>query len=65
MHFVEKMLLLTEKLGIEFIPNRGWPDPDLKLFIPDPDPDPAKGSGSDRIRIGSGSTTLNIWLRRL
>jgi hypothetical protein len=33
-------LILTEKLGIKFIPNWAWSDPDPKLFIPDPDPDP-------------------------
>jgi hypothetical protein len=42
-------LILTEKLGIKFIPNWAWSDPDPKLFIPDPDP--SKSSGSDRIRI--------------
>jgi hypothetical protein len=48
-HSVEKTLILTEKLGLKFIPNWAWSDPDPKLFIPDPDP--SKSSGSDRIRI--------------
>ncbi len=29
-HLVEKMLLLTDKLGFKFIPDPGWPDPDPK-----------------------------------
>jgi hypothetical protein len=43
------MLILTEKLGIKFIPNWVWSDLDPKLFIPDPDP--SNSSGSDRIQI--------------
>ncbi len=51
--WLRKCDFLTENLGIKFIPDPDWPDPDLKWFIPDPTPDldPAKSSGSDRIRI--------------
>jgi len=48
--WLRKCDFLTEKLGIKFIPDPDWPDPDPKWFIPDPtpdpDPDPAKSSGS-------------------
>jgi hypothetical protein len=47
--WLRKCDFLTEKLGIKFIPDLDWPDPDPKWYIPDPDP--AKSSGSDRIRI--------------
>ncbi len=49
--WLRKCDFLTEKLGIKFIQDPDWPDPDPKWFIPDPTPDPAKSSGSDRIRI--------------
>ncbi len=29
-HLVEKMLLFSDKLGIKFIPDPDWPDPDPK-----------------------------------
>ncbi len=46
--WLRKCDFLTEKLGIKFIPDPDWPDPDPKWFIqdPTPDPDPAKSSGS-------------------
>ncbi len=29
-HLVEKMYFLTDKLGVKFIPDPDWPDPDPK-----------------------------------
>ncbi len=61
--WLRKCDFLTEKLGIKFIPDPDWPDPDPKWFISDPTPDPAKISGSDRIRIHNTAGTEIIRIR--